>query len=261
MRRTVLAIAAHPDDIEFVMSGTLLQLKAAGWDLHYFNVANGCYGSATMDADETKRTRLAEAQTAAEHLGATFHSPICDDLHVFYTPELMAQVAATVRRVKPSIVLTHAPSDYMEDHQNTARLAVFGAFSRGMPGYKTKPEVGAFSGDIAAYHAQPHGNRTPLGELVIPGIAVDVSTQLDAKRELLARHASQASWLGESQAMAYLQTMEELGREVGKLTGGKFEIAEGWRKHIHLGLSHADFCPLTDALNHCSTKRDGANWN
>lgn len=261
MRRTALAIAAHPDDIEFVMSGTLLQLRSAGWEVHYFNVGNGCYGSATMDANETKRVRLAEAQAAAELLGATFHPPLCDDLHIFYAAELMAQVAAIVRQVQPSIVLTHALSDYMEDHQNTARLAVFGAFSRGMPSYKTTPKVNPFSDDIAVYHAQPHGNRTPLGEIVVPSIAVDVGPQLDTKRELLAQHASQASWLGESQAMAYLRTMEQLGREVGKLAGEKFEIAEGWRKHIHLGLSHANFCPLTDALSNCSTKRDSSNWN
>ncbi|MEO8269951.1 MAG: PIG-L family deacetylase [Aureliella sp.] len=39
--RSVLAIAAHPDDIEFVMAGTLLQLSQRGWQVHYFNIANG----------------------------------------------------------------------------------------------------------------------------------------------------------------------------------------------------------------------------
>jgi LmbE family N-acetylglucosaminyl deacetylase len=42
---SVLAIAAHPDDIEFLMAGTLLLLRAAGWETHYFNIARGNLGS------------------------------------------------------------------------------------------------------------------------------------------------------------------------------------------------------------------------
>jgi LmbE family N-acetylglucosaminyl deacetylase len=42
----VLAAAAHPDDIEFMMAGTLLRLKDAGCEIHLWNLANGCCGSA-----------------------------------------------------------------------------------------------------------------------------------------------------------------------------------------------------------------------
>ncbi len=248
MPNVALAIAAHPDDIEFVMSGTLLRLKAAGWEIHYLNLANGCGGSLTMSATETSAVRLREAQAAANRLGASFHPPLCDDLAIFYVPDLMAQVAAIVRKVQPSIVLTHAPLDYMEDHQNTARLAVFGAFSRCVPNYQTLPPVTHFTDEIAVYHAQPHGNRTPMGEIVKPTLAVDTSDLMDAKAELLALHESQAAWLGASQAMSYLQTMKDLGREVGLMTP-KFQSAEGWRQHIHLGLSNPNFNPLADALS------------
>ncbi len=247
MQETVLAIAAHPDDIEFVMSGTLMRLKAAGWRLHYFNIANGCGGSLTLSPEEIAAVRLDEAQAAAKSLSAEFHPPICDDLAIFYSPELMKRVAATVRQVRPSIILTHAPVDYMEDHQNTARLAVFGAFSRGVSNYATEPPTKSFSDPIAVYHAQPHGNRTPMREIVRPSLAVDVTELIHQKRDLLALHASQASWLGDTQAMSYLQTMENLGREVG-LMSNKFEIAEGWRQHLHLGLAPEDFDPLSQAL-------------
>ena len=74
-----------------------------------------------------------EAQTAAAMIPATFHSAICEDLDIFYTRETLAKVAAIVRQAKPRIVLTHALVDYMEDHQNAARLAVGGAFCRAMP--------------------------------------------------------------------------------------------------------------------------------
>lgn len=246
---SVLAIAAHPDDIEFVMAGTLMQLHARGWQVHYFNIANGCYGSSTLSPAECAAVRLAEARSAAALIPATFYPPICDDLEIVYSPELLRQVAAVVRRAKPQIVLTHAPVDYMEDHQNAARLAVGGAFSRSMPHFGTSPPVTCFDAAVAVYHAQPHGNRTPLCELVTPTHFVDVSSLLERKRALLAAHASQNDWLDASQGIsAYLDTMHDLNREVGQLSG-RFALAEGWRQHLHLGFSPAGFDPLRSALD------------
>ena len=52
-----LAIAAHPDDIEFYMAGTLLLLKGAGWEIHYLNLSSGNCGSAVMSAAKSRATR------------------------------------------------------------------------------------------------------------------------------------------------------------------------------------------------------------
>src|SRR4030095_17221643 len=82
--RTAIAIAAHPDDIEFYMAGTLLLLKAAGWEIHYFNLSTGNCGSVQHDAAATRRIRRREAQRAAKLLGAKWHPPIADDLEIFY---------------------------------------------------------------------------------------------------------------------------------------------------------------------------------
>ncbi len=245
---SVLAIAAHPDDIEFVMAGTLLQLAARGWDVHYFNIANGCCGSKKLNREQCAAVRLVEAQSAAALIPAKFHPPICNDLEIFYTPELHAKVAGVVRLVRPTIILTHALSDYMEDHQNAARLAVGGAFVRGMPNFVTTPAVLSYESDVAVYHAQPHGNRDPLGKLVVPSHFVDVTPHLEDKRRLLSAHASQDQWLDATQRISsYLTTMEDLNREVGQLSQ-RFELAEGWRQHIHLGLSSPAFDPLHAAL-------------
>lgn len=246
--QSVLAIAAHPDDIEFVMAGTLMQLHRRGWQVHYFNIANGCYGSASLTPLECASVRLQEAQAAAALLPAKFYRPICDDLHIFYTAELLRQVAAVVRQARPQIVLTHAPVDYMEDHQNAARLAVTAAFCRGMPHFATDPPSESYSDAVAVYHAQPHGNRTPLGEVVQPTHFVNVAPLIDRKRQLLAAHASQNQWLDASQGIsAYLETLEQLNREVGHMSG-RYELAEGWRPHLHLGFSPAGFDPLAEAL-------------
>ena len=244
----VLAIAAHPDDIEFVMSGTMLHLASVGWTLHYLNLANGCYGSNKLDREQTTAVRLREAQAAAVAMPANFYPPMCNDLEIFYTSELLARVAAVVRQVQPSIILTHAPVDYMEDHQNAARLAVGGAFTRAMPNFTTDPPHASYDAPVAIYHAQPHGNRDPLGQKVEPSYFVDVTPFRQRKRDLLALHASQGDWLDDSQALAsYLDTMELLNRVVGQWSG-RFELAEGWRRHLHLGFAPADYDPLRAAL-------------
>lgn len=253
MRKSVLAIAAHPDDIEFVMAGTLLQLHTLGWEIHYFNIANGCCGSSTLDRQQCAAVRLAEALQAASKIPATFYSPICDDLEIFYNADLHRRVTAVVRQARPSIVLTHAPSDYMEDHQNAARLAVGGVFVRGMPNFVSNPPQPTYSADVAVYHAQPHGNRGPLGQLVVPAYFVDVTSVMDQKRTMLSAHASQDQWLDQTQGIsAYLEAMQQLNREVGELSRGQsrggFEFAEGWRRHLHLGLCSAEFDPLPEAL-------------
>lgn len=248
MQKSVLAIAAHPDDIEFVMAGTMLRLVERGWSAHYFCIANGCCGSNKLPPEEIAALRLAEAKKAAADIPAIHYGPIRDDLQIFYDHSTHAAVTAIVRRCKPRIILTHALADYMEDHQNSARLAVGAAFARGMKNFRSQPSVEPFDDEIAIYHAQPHGNRDPVGNLVLPKIFVDVSTQMDKKRLLLSRHESQSSWLDESQKMnSYIQTMVDLNREVGEMSH-KYEYAEGWTQHIHLGLSAGGFDPLQSEL-------------
>ena len=153
-----------------------------------------------------------------------------------------------MREVAPEILLVHAPLDYMEDHMNACRLAVTAAFARGMPNYPTVPPRAADRAAGDDLSRQPHGNRDPLGGLVRPGMFVDVGSVMDRKTAMLACHQSQQEWLDESQGLnSYLETMHELMREVGRLSG-RFEYAEGWRRHIHLGLCAADADPLAAAL-------------
>jgi LmbE family N-acetylglucosaminyl deacetylase len=248
MRKVVLAIAAHPDDIEFVMSGTLLLLARTGYELHYMNLANGCCGSAELGAAETARVRRLEAMAAARQLGATFHESLTNDLEIFYERSTLLQLAAVVRQVDPAIILTHSPQDYMEDHTNTCRLAVSAAFVRGMRNVPVDPPTAPVGGGVTVYHAQPHGNRDPLGQSVVPSLFVDVGSVMDGKKELLACHSSQKSWLDQTQGMgSYLKTMEELCREVGRMSD-RFAYAEGWRRHLHLGFCTADADPLVAAL-------------
>jgi len=251
-----IAIAAHPDDIEFVMAGTLLLLKKRGWEIHYFNLSTGNCGSVRHNAAATRRLRLAEAKRAAKVLGAHFHAPIADDLEIFYDIKLLRRVAAAIRDAKPSIILTHSPQDYMEDHMNTSRLAVTATFSRGMPNFVTTPKRHAIQGDVTVYHAMPHGLCDGLRQKIVGELFVNTASVHATKLAALAEHRTQQEWLDVSQGMnSYLRAMEDASRAVGKMSR-KFKHAEGWRRHSHLGFCVEDADPLRDALgNDCTLRR------
>src|SRR3982751_614681 len=100
--KTAIAIAAHPDDIELMMAGTLLLLKKAGYKIHYLNLSSGNLGSTQYDSITTAKTRLEEAKKSAQILGAQFHPPFCNDLEIFYDLKTLKQLAAIIREVKPT---------------------------------------------------------------------------------------------------------------------------------------------------------------
>ena len=244
-----MAIGAHPDDIEIFMSGTLLLLGEAGYDLHYMNVANGCCGTTQYDRETIARMRRAESLTAARLLGATFHDSLCDDMAIFYDAPTLARLAAVIREVAPRIILTHPPVDYMEDHMNTCRLVVSAAFARGMPNFHTNPWRATTLQPVTIYHAQPFWNQTQLRERVEPELFVNVTEVEEKKVAALACHASQKLWLDESQGHdSYLKTLRDLDEEVGRMSG-LFRCAEGWRRHLHLGFCGEQDDPLRDALH------------
>jgi LmbE family N-acetylglucosaminyl deacetylase len=244
----VMAIAAHPDDIEFMMAGTMLLLKQAGYELHYMNLSSGNCGSMTMSPAKTIRVRKAEAMQAAKILGATFHPSLAHDLEITYDLRLLRRLAAIVREVRPTILLTHSPQDYMEDHTNTCRLAVTAAFARGMPNFRTTPATEAINGEVTLYHAMPHGLRDQLRQPIIPDFFLNTESVHALKREALAAHKSQKEWLDATQGMdSYLKVMDEMSLEVGRLSG-KFRHAEGWRRHLHWGLCGDKTDPLKQIL-------------
>ncbi len=246
--RTAIAIAAHPDDIEFTMAGTLCLLKEAGYRTHYLNLATGSCGSLEHAPAALRRIRRQEAMQAAAILGAEFHASRADDLEILYSMPLLRFVAGIVRKVRPSIVLTHSPQDYMEDHTNTCRLAVTAAFARGMTNFRTTPGVPPWAGDATVYHAMPHGLCDGLRRRIVPGSFVDTASVQKTKLAALACHASQHGWLKTSQGMnSYLAQMEEMARAVGRMSR-RFRMAEAWRRHSHMGFCPADADPLREAL-------------
>jgi len=148
----------------------------------------------------------------------------------------------------------------MEDHVNACRLAVTAAFARGMPNYPTVPARAPVEQPVTIYHAQPHGNRDPLGAVVRPNLFVDVTDVMPQKSAMLGCHKSQQDWLDTSQGLnSYVQTMHDLMREVGAMSG-RFTYAEGWRRHLHLGFCDASADPLPKALGTRTLSDAASGW-
>ena len=103
MTKRAFAIAAHPDDIEFVMAGTLILLKRAGYEIHYMNVANGCCGSKEL-------IPAAPAESGPARLwprgGLSPVPPQPRQRHGgFYDDRTVRRLAAFFREVAPEILL------------------------------------------------------------------------------------------------------------------------------------------------------------
>lgn len=248
MGAVVLALACHPDDIEFMMAGTLMLLGSSGCSLHYMNLADGGCGTAVMDIEEIVRVRRREAMNAAGFLGAAYHESLVPDLQVYYTDELIRRVTAIVREVRPEVLLLPSPEDYMEDHMAAARIGVTAAFCRGMRNFPSIPSREPTLQDVTLYHALPYGLTDGLRRAVTPDFFIDITSVIDRKERMLAFHESQKKWLDESQGLdSYLAAMREMSREVGRMSV-RFTYAEGWRRRSHLGYSSREADPLSEML-------------
>lgn len=77
---------------------------------------------------------------------------------------------------------------------------------------------------------------------------MDVENHIDKKTKMLSKHKSQKEWLNVSQCLdAYIDTMREMSAQIGKLSR-KFNYAEGWIRHSHLGFCDEYDNPLQEAL-------------
>jgi LmbE family N-acetylglucosaminyl deacetylase len=248
-RKVALAVGAHPDDVEFMMAGTMAALGDAGYELHIFTVGNGNCGTAVYDHNDICRLRAAEGHAAASVIGATYHEGLVNDIEIFYHELTLRRVTALVRELEPEIVLTHPPQDYMEDHQNTCRLMVSACFCRGMRNWQSNPARPPTFQDVYLYHANPHGNHDGMRNLIVPTLFVDIGDKMDVKEEMLRRHATQKEWLDTSQGMdSYLITMRDICGQMGEMAPQALAYAEGFRQHMHAGLSAQDGDKLAEVL-------------
>ena len=187
----VLAIGAHPDDVEFGCGGTLAKWSASGAVVHHLVCTDGSKGTWNPDADIASliATRQVEQRNAAHALGATgtvsFLGYVDGELE--HSREVVDRIALAIRTIKPTVVLSHDPWKRYRlhpDHRNTG-LNVCDAI------------VAARDPHFLKHHMTEHGvthhrpDALVLWEADEPNHFEDVTEWVDTKLVALERHESQ----------------------------------------------------------------------
>ncbi len=239
-RYTILSIHAHPDDIEFQVGGLLIQLSALGHRLVNVTMTAGDKGSSEMDAETISTVRRQEAKRAADLVGAEYYCLEFKDLEVCHDNPSRKRVTELFRKVRPDIVLTAPPVDYMSDHEITSRLVRDAAFNASVPNYKTDSELGA--GQFPPTNKPPYlyymdavDGSDWFGNRQLPTLYVDITQDFDRKREMCACHVSQREWLLRQHGIdEYLNMVARWGNERGKEVGSTYaEALVQHRGHPH----------------------------
>jgi LmbE family N-acetylglucosaminyl deacetylase len=228
----ILAIHAHPDDIEFQCAGTLALLRAAGHAITLATMTPGDCGSRDLGPEQIAAVRRGEAQKSAALLGADYYCLEFRDLSIVIDVDSKRRVTELVRRARPDIIITAPPVDYMDDHEATSRLVRDAAFNASCPNYATRQWDPAPATERIPYlyYVDPLEGRDLWGEPVVPHFYVDVSSTFELKRQMLACHDSQRSWLRAQHGVdEYLESQQRWGEARGREIGVKF--AEGFRQH------------------------------
>jgi len=228
----ILALAAHPDDIEFMCAGTLILLKERGHEIAMATVNNGSCGSATLPPNEIAGLRALEARHAAELIGATFDCVGIPDLEAVFDNPTRRKVSELMRRTQPDIVFTHFPGDYMLDHEIAGLLARDATFTATLGNYATlAPQPAPILKHLPyLYYFSTLEGLDHFGQDVLLDIIVDVSSVIAKKAAMLCCHASQREWLRHEHGIdEYVEFLKRQSAHLGARRG--YAFGEGFRQH------------------------------
>ncbi len=233
MADVILSVLAHPDDAEFLCAGTLTRLaRERSWGVHIASMTPGDCGSAELPPDEIARVRRAEGAAAAAVIGAAYHCVEERDLRIAYGEGPLERVVRLLRQVRPAVVLTHSPADYMLDHEQTSTIVRAACFAAAVPNFLCERIAERPLEHVPhLYYCDAIEGKDLFGQPVEPAFCVDVSAVIETKAEMLGRHASQREWLRKQHGMdQYVAAMRQWGEERGLPRGAGY--AEGFRQHL-----------------------------
>jgi LmbE family N-acetylglucosaminyl deacetylase len=227
----ILAVHAHPDDIETLGAGTLALLASLGHQIKIVTATAGDCGSMETDNAETGRIRQGEAAAAAAMIGADYACAGFADLSVFNDNASRRRMTELVRWAGAEIVITASPVDYHPDHEATSVLVRDACFASSVPNYRTGPA--AILPEIPhLYFMDPIGGRDRDDVRIRPDFGVDIGPWMETKRRMLLAHESQQRWLAKQHGIAdYLRSMEAWAERRGRDFG--VAHAEGFRQYRH----------------------------
>jgi bacillithiol biosynthesis deacetylase BshB1 len=175
----VLAVFAHPDDMELTVGGTLLKMKSIGYATGALDITQGemgTRGTATGRAEEAKEAARILKLDVRENLGLP-------DGHVWVTEETRTKLVRALRRLKPKIILTQQFDDPHPDHNHIAQLVRESARLASMQKYDGEHGQERINVPMVAHNI--------FSYRVVPSFIVDISEFLEQKMEAIRAHSSQ----------------------------------------------------------------------
>jgi len=221
----ILAIGAHPDDLELMCAGTLARYAATGHKVIMCYATNGNMGHMTMPPSELAQLRMTEAKRAASTVGADFEWINLPDEWVFEDEDTRRVFVDVVRKHQPQVVITHSASDYHPDHRAVYNLVFSATF------LATVPQIGGPFETLAAVPSI-YCMDTLGGFAFTPEQYVDITGVFDVKAKALAEHESQVRWLQEHDGIDVLDwmrvTSEFRGLQAGCRYAEAFVLEKRW---------------------------------
>lgn len=184
----VLAIGAHPDDLELLCGGTLAKYAKRGDEVFMAVATNGNVGSPTLGKEEIAAVRYEEAKRAAAVIGAHLIWMNFPDEFLFNDRDTRIAFIDAIRQARPDVMFVHGTNDYHPDHRTAGQVAV----DARIPATVRLVET-----------AYPYCDRIPhlfvmdnvAGIDFEPEAYVDITDTIETKREMLLKHKSQDTWL------------------------------------------------------------------
>lgn len=215
----VLAIGAHPDDVEINCAGTLAKYKKQGHEVFIAHACTGDKGHFIIPPDEMGKIRVEECRKAGATIGAQVYSLGYGDAEIEYNQQTLEVFVHKIREISPDVLITHTPDDYHLDHVTVSRLVTDASFLVSVP--FVHPTSKATDKVPQLYYMEPY-----TGISFLPQEFVDITETLEAKLGMMRCHASQLQWLQEHDNVDILDFIKTSAKYRGFQCGVSY--AEGF---------------------------------
>ncbi|MFE2598184.1 PIG-L deacetylase family protein [Streptomyces sp. NPDC059396] len=246
----ILAMGAHPDDVELFCAGTLAHYVRQGAHVTVAIFTNGELGSRTLSPEETAAVREREALRAVGVLGAELLWLGAPDGFLFDTPDTRREAVDVVRRSRPDVIFAHHPGDYHPDHRAVSQLASAARLLAREPSLLSPHPA---TDRVAPLFYMDTLLGTNGGT---PDVWVDITETMEAKEAMLSEHLSQNDARRQRKGADFVdltkQQAEYRGQQVGVRYAEAFTCAPS-----HPATSALDLTPAGDdvRLPLCATPR------
>jgi LmbE family N-acetylglucosaminyl deacetylase len=227
---SILAVVAHPDDMEILCGGTMAKFSKLGHKVNVCHVCDGGKGSKSHNSGELITIRHKEAMESAKLIKAETLWAGIPDGEVVLNLDNRIKIIDIIRKSRPDLILTHSPGDYHVDHINTGKLVFEAIYLADLPLFKTKNRETEKLPFL--YYMETLGSSN-----FVPEEYVDITDTIDIKIEMMLKMGSQLGWLKEMHNCDAAEYIKTVAAFRGYQSGVKYAEAFVQQKMYPQGLT------------------------